>query len=85
MRNQLHIFAFSVTWDVQSLSKSSDRQMPVFLDNSDDSIDVGRCYNLWPWSSWTANSDKKYMELNGAVLNVNKPCVTSEKTAFPKD
>ncbi len=40
---------------------------------------------LRPWSSWTANSDKKYMELNGAALNVNKPCVTSPKTAFPKD
>ncbi len=25
------------------------------------------------------------MELNGAALNVNKPCVTSQKTAFPKD
>ncbi len=41
--------------------------------------------NLRPWSSWTADSDKKYMELNGAALNVNKPCVTSPKTAFPKD
>ncbi len=39
----------------------------------------------WPWSSWTANSDKKYMELNEAALNVNKPCMTSRKTAFPKD
>ncbi len=29
---------------------------------------------LRPWSSWTANSDKK--------LNVNKPCMTSRKTAF---
>ncbi len=32
--------------------------------------------DLRTWSSWTANSDKKYMELNGAALNVNKPCVT---------
>ncbi len=32
--------------------------------------------DLRPWSSWTANSDKK--------LNVNKPCVTSWKTAFRK-
>ncbi len=40
---------------------------------------------LRPWSSWTANSDKKYMELNGAALNVNKPCVTSRKTTFLKD
>ncbi len=40
---------------------------------------------LRPWSSWTANSDKKYMELNGAALNVNKPYVTSRKRAFPKD
>ncbi len=32
--------------------------------------------NLRPWSSWTANSDKK--------LNVNKPCVTSRKIAFRK-
>ncbi len=38
-----------------------------------------------PCCSWTANSDKKYMELNGAAWNVNKPCVTSRKTAFPKD
>ncbi len=29
---------------------------------------------LRPWSSWTANSDKK--------LNVNKLCVTSRKTAL---
>ncbi len=42
-------------------------------------------YTLRPWSSWTANSDRKYMKLNGAALNVNKPCVTSRKTAFPKD
>ncbi len=41
--------------------------------------------NLRPWSSWTVNSDKKYMELNGAALNVNIPCVTSWKTAFLKD
>ncbi len=33
-------------------------------------------YTLWPWSSWTANSDKK--------LDENKPCVTSRKTAFWK-
>ncbi len=25
------------------------------------------------------------MELNGAALNVNKPCLTSQKTAFPTD
>ncbi len=31
---------------------------------------------LQSWSSWTANSDKK--------LNVNKPRVTSRKTAFRK-
>ncbi len=43
------------------------------------------CKHLRKWSSWTANSDKKYMELNGAVLNVNKLCVTSQETAFPKD
>ncbi len=42
-------------------------------------------YCLRPWSSQTTNSDKKYMELNEAALNVNKPCVTSRKTAFPKD
>ncbi len=41
--------------------------------------------NLRPWSSWTANDDKKYTGLNRAALNVNKPCVTSWKTAFPKD
>ncbi len=40
---------------------------------------------LRPWSSWTANRDKKYRELNGAALNVNKPCVTSWKRGFPKD
>ncbi len=42
-------------------------------------------HKLRPWSSWTANSDKKYMELNGAALNVNKPCVTPRKTVLPKD
>ncbi len=30
--------------------------------------------HLRPWSEWTANNDKK--------LNVNKPCLTSRKTAF---
>ncbi len=30
---------------------------------------------LLPWSSWTANSDKKCIELNGAALNVKKPWV----------
>ncbi len=40
---------------------------------------------LRPWNSWTANADKKYMELNGAALNVNKPRVTSRQTAFLKD
>ncbi len=39
---------------------------------------------LLPWSSWTANSDKKYTELNGAALNVNKPCVTFRKQPFRK-
>ncbi len=31
--------------------------------------------SLRPWSSWTANSDKKYMELNATALNVlgNQP------------
>ncbi len=43
------------------------------------------CLMLRPWSSWTANSDKKYMELIGAALNINKPCETSRKTAFLKD
>ncbi len=42
------------------------------------------CQNLRPWSSWTANSDKEYMELNLVTFNVNKPCVTSRKTAFLK-
>ncbi len=41
-------------------------------------------YLLRPQSSWAANSDKKYTELNGAALNVNKPSVTSRKTDFPK-
>ncbi len=46
---------------------------------------TNKAVKLRPWSSWTANSDKKYMELNGAALNVNKTCVTSWKTAFQKD
>ncbi len=40
-------------------------------------------YQLRPWSLWTANSDKKYMELNGAALIVNKPCDFLENS-FPK-
>ncbi len=48
-------------------------------------IIIGNHHMLRPWGSWTANSDKKYMELNGAALNINKPCVTSRKTVFPKD
>ncbi len=34
-------------------------------------IVIGNDYWFWPFSSWTANSDKKYMELNGAALNAN--------------
>ncbi len=41
--------------------------------------------HLRPWSSWTASGDKKYVELNGAALNVNISCVTSRKTAYQKD
>ncbi len=37
-----------------------------------------------PWSSWIANSHKKYMEFKGAAWNVNKPCVTSWKTTKDK-
>ncbi len=48
-------------------------------------IVIGNHYRVHPWSSWTAYSDKKYMELNGAALNVSKSCVTAWKTAFPKD
>ncbi len=48
-------------------------------------IIIGNHRMLRPWSSWTTNIDKKYIELNGAALNVNKPCVSSRKTAFPKD
>ncbi len=48
-------------------------------------IIIGNHHRLRPWNSWTANSDKKYIELNEAALTVNKPCVTSRKTAFPKD
>ncbi len=48
-------------------------------------IVIVKHHRLRPWSSWTANSDKKYTELNGVELNVNKPCVTSQKTAFLKD
>ncbi len=48
-------------------------------------IVIGNHPRLRPWSSGTANSDKKYIELNGVALNVNKPCVTSQKTAFLKD
>ncbi len=44
-----------------------------------------KCLGHRQWSSCTANSDKKYMEVNRAALNVNKPCVTSRKTAFPED
>ncbi len=48
-------------------------------------IVIGNHNSLRPWSSWTANSDKKFMELNGAALNVYKPCATFQKTAFLKD
>ncbi len=39
------IFALGVTWDVQGLNKSSDGQMPVYLDSNGDGIDVGRRHN----------------------------------------
>ncbi len=56
-----------------------------FLIFSTFFIIIGNHYMLRPWNSWTANTDKKYIELNGAAFNVNKPCVTSRKTARPKD
>ncbi len=46
----------------------------LFWDISDGSSNLYLRRTFWPWSSWTANIDKK--------LNVNKPCVSSQKTAF---
>ncbi len=57
----------------------------IFWFFSTSFIVIGNHNSLWPWSSCTANSDKKYMELNGAALNVNKSCATFRKTAFLKD
>ncbi len=57
----------------------------IFLYFSTFFIVIGNHNSPQPWSSWTAISDKKYMELNGAALNVNKPCATIWKTAFLKD
>ncbi len=65
------------------VSKFSDFAISWFF--STFFIIIGNYHRLRPWSSWTADSDRKYMELNGAVLNVNKPHVTSWKTAFLKD
>ncbi len=57
------------------------KQIQSFLDGSSQ---VMSCV-LRPWSAWTDKIDKKYMELNGAALNVRRPCVTTRKTSFPKD
>ncbi len=51
------------------------RQNHPPLTSKSPNSQAGNEKNLRPWSSWTANSDKK--------LNV-KPCVTSLKTAFRK-
>ncbi len=42
---RLIIFTLGVTRNVQGLSKSSDGQMPIFLNNSSNSIDVDRRQN----------------------------------------
>ncbi len=47
-------------------------------------IVIGNHRGLRPWNSWTVNSDKKYMELNGAALNVNKPRDFSENSLFER-
>ncbi len=51
------------------------RSSLVFKTRFCKRIALGNCSGLRPWSSWTANSDKK--------LNIHKPCVTSlEKQPF---
>ncbi len=65
--------------ECQNVSNASRHQEVVIL------LLNLHCYSLRPWSKWTANIGKKYMELDGAALNVNKPRVTSRKTDFPKD
>ncbi len=74
------LLSFTVIFKKVCTSKS---KMPT--QDSSAYMGVQIISYLWRWSSWTANSNKKYMELNGAALNINKPCVTSRKTAFPKD
>ncbi len=39
---------------------------------------IGNDHKFWPCSSGTDNSDKKYMELNRAALNANKPRATKQ-------
>ncbi len=67
-------------------SSSSSCTVELVVGYAMDGRTDARCRNfgliqaarhLRPWSSWAANSDKKYMQVNGAALNVNKPCVTS--------
>ncbi len=69
------------------VSKFSDflRILQFFDFFSTFFIIIGNHHMLRPWNAWIANSDKKYMELNGAALNIKKQCVTSRKPAFPKD
>ncbi len=55
-------------------------EQQIFSDISKRNNDYS---DLRPWIV-TANSDKKYMELNGATMNVNELCVTFRKTAFSK-
>ncbi len=48
------------------------RDFAIFLFFSTFFIVIGNRSSLRPWSSWTANSDKKYMEVKNAFTLANK-------------
>ncbi len=58
----------SITGQTENIPTRQTENIPRQLDT---------CLDLQPYSQWTARTDKKYMELNGAALNVNIPRVTS--------
>ncbi len=66
------------------VSKSSDfLRILKFFDFFQHFL-IGNDHTFWPCSWRTANSDKKYMELNGAALNANKQIWRIRKQPFQK-
>ncbi len=78
----LIIFALSVMWDVQGFSKSLDGQMPVFLDNSGDGIDVG-CHQNCSWHTTLPRGSNSAYSNSSTKALCQRRIVESPNISFP--